>query len=324
MRNFAHINATSVDEAVSLLKKHGASAKVMAGGTDLISGWKRRIMNEANTPTVVINLKTIPNLNYIREDGQGLKIGALATLDDIAADNTVKTKYPVLAQAAKAVASPHLRTMGTIGGNVMQEVRCWYYRHRSNTFNCLRKPGGIACMLVQGDNRYGSIFGGPKGCYAVNNSDLAPALIALNASAKTSTRVVPFEQFFSTINPGHVLEPTEILTEIQIPTPQSGAAGAFRKVAVRKSIDFAIVSVAAVVVKSGASVSDARIVLGAVGPNPVRATAAEDALKGQSITDSSATTAGSQAVTGTQAMSKNGYKIDLTRNLVKQTLLSLA
>jgi xanthine dehydrogenase YagS FAD-binding subunit len=323
LRNFKHVNATSVNDAVELLDEHGDDAIVIAGGTDLISGWKRRILNTANTPTVVVNLKTIPDLNYINEDGDGLKIGALTTLEEIANDNTVKSNYRALAQGAKAVGSPHLRFMGTIAGNLAQETRCWYYRAKNNRFNCLRKPGGIACMLVQGDNRYGSIFGGPKGCYAVNNADTAPPLVALDASIKTNDRTIPIEDFFDTINPGHTMEKNEIITEIQVPS-NGNSVGAFRKVAMRRSIDFAIASVAVVLNKSGSSVEDARIVLGAVGPEPVRATGAEDALNGNSISESTATNVANQAVSGTQSMSENGYKIDLTRNLVRDVILSLA
>lgn len=318
MKIFYHREAETIDEAVSLLEEYAGKAMVIAGGTDLLGGLKARIYPEG--PEALVNLKAIPDLDYIKEEDGVLKIGALATLYDIYTNSTVKQKYAALAQAAQATASPQLRNMGTIGGNLCQHSRCWYYRSEYNAFNCLRK-GGVVCYGIAGDNRFLSIFGGPAGCYAVCPSDTAPALIALNASAETTKRTISLEEFFSDTEPGHVLDSTEILTEIQVPTPADGKQ-AFLKYARRKSFDFAIASAAAVISPATGAVTAARIVLGAVGPKPVRATAAEDALIGSTITESVAESAASAAVAGASPLSMNAYKKQIAKALVKRVILA--
>jgi xanthine dehydrogenase YagS FAD-binding subunit len=229
----------------------------------------------------------------------------------------------VVAQAAEAVASPLLRNMGTIVGNLCQEVRCWYYKERKNYFNCLRKnPAGL-CYALIGDNRYHSIFGAAGGCIAVNPSDIALALVALDASVVSSKRTIAMQDFFA--NTGKkttVVDDDEIVTEIQVPEPKSGTKQAFLKFRIRKTIDFAISSVATAITIEAGTVTDARIVLGAVAPVPYRATAAEDALKGQAINESVAEAAGVAAVEDAQAMSKNAYLIPITKTLVKRAILA--
>ena len=176
MKKFTHINAATIDEAVSAL---GAdNARVIAGGTDLLHTMKQRI--NPTYPEVLVNIKSIPDLDYIREEAGVLKIGPLAILEDIAGDTTVNGKYTALAQAAHAVGTPQLRNLGTIGGNICQEVRCWYYRAPGNYFFCFRK-GGTLCHAVPGDNRYNAILGGAV-CFAVCPSDTAVALGALDAT----------------------------------------------------------------------------------------------------------------------------------------------
>jgi xanthine dehydrogenase YagS FAD-binding subunit len=177
-------------------------------------------------PQTVINLKTIPNLDYIKEEGGMLKLGPLTTLEEIARSDTVKGKYAALAEAAAKTASPHIREMGTIAGNICQLNRCWYFRKAENRFNCIRK-GGPLCFALPGENRYHSIFGLVKACAAVNPSDTAPALVALNAKIVTTKRTIDAEKFWDVAVPGStVLAQDELVKEIQVPTPAAGVKSA--------------------------------------------------------------------------------------------------
>ena len=320
MKRFTHINATTVDEAVSALSQYGDKANVIAGGTDLLGqlqGWIR-----PEQPEYIINLKTIPGLDSVTEDATGLKIGALARLDDIASSSTVQAKYSVLAQAARKVASWQIRNMGTIGGNICQDIRCWYFRATWNKFDCLRKnPAGV-CQALIGDNRFQhSIFGAANGCIAANVSDTAPALIALDAKIVTSERTINAEDFFDGFNKT-VLAADEIVTEIQVPTPPSGSKQAFAKASIRRAVDFALASCAVVIAPATGSVTSARIALGAVAPTPIRATAAESALVGNAISEAVAETAAAAAVAGATAQVYNSYKIQLAKGVVKRAILT--
>jgi xanthine dehydrogenase YagS FAD-binding subunit len=232
--------------SAGVLALAGGKATVIAGGTDLIGTLKDNVL--PTHPATLINIKSIsPSLEYIKEEAGVLKIGATARLADIASNQDINNKYTALAQAASRVATPHVRDMGTIGGNLAQLHRCWYFRKPDNRFNCVRK-GGTTCFAMMGDNRYHSIFGNVNKCIAVHPSDIAPALIALNASVVTNTRKINAENFFDVKTPGNtVLLPGEIITEIQIPAPPAGAKSAFLKFAIRKSIDFPIVNCAVMV-----------------------------------------------------------------------------
>ena len=193
MKDFKYIRAGTVDEAVSLLSQGGA--EVFAGGTDILG--RLKAMMSANLPQILIDIKPIDSLYRLNEDNSILTIGSLVKLSDIAESAIVQNGYIVLAEAAGRAATPELRNMGTIGGNVCQSVRCWYYRAEHNAFNCLRKnPAGI-CYAVDGDNRYHSILGAVSGCMAVNPGNIAPALIALNASIVTSRRAIAANEFFA-------------------------------------------------------------------------------------------------------------------------------
>jgi len=322
MKRFTHINATTVGEAASALSQYGDKANVIAGGTDLLGqlvGWIR-----PTQPEYIINLKTIPGLDSITEDATGLKIGALTRLDDIASSSTVQSKYSVLAQAARKVASWQIRNMGTIGGNICQDVRCWYFRATWNKFDCLRKnPAGV-CQALIGDNRFQhSIFGAANGCIAANVSDTAPALIALDAKIVTSENTAGYdaEDFFDGFNKT-VLAADEIITEIQIPTPPSGSKQAFAKASMRRAVDFALASCAVVIAPATGSVTSARVALGAVAPTPIRATAAEDALIGNAISEAVAETVAAAAVAGATAQIYNKYKIQLAKGVVKRAILA--
>jgi len=316
MKEIMHINAKTVDEAISAL---GAGKAVIAGGTD-IYGYMKGMVSD-NAPDTLVNLKTIPDMDYIKEEGGMLKIGALTRLADIASSSTVMSKYTALAEAAHKVGTPELRNMGTIAGNICQFNRCWYYRTERNGFECIRKGGGL-CYALLGDSRYHSIFGAVGGCIAVNPSDTAPALVALNAKVITSDRTIEIEDFFTFDGEKTtVLADDEIVTEIQIPTPAAGIKSAFVKFAQRKAFDFPIANCAAAI-GGGA----ARICLNAVAMNPHRATAAEDAIAGQTINDSSAEAAAAAAVSGAAAQpgNHNKYIIQIAKTMVKRAILACA
>ncbi|HTY62628.1 MAG TPA: FAD binding domain-containing protein [Acidobacteriota bacterium] len=314
MKAFDHINAKTLAEAKTALA--GGKATIIAGGTDLIGTLKDNVLPAY--PASLINIKTIsPSLDYVKEEAGILKIGATTRLADIAADPAIKQKYTALAQAALRVATPHVRDMGTIGGNIAQLHRCWYFRKPENRFDCIRK-GGKACFAMAGDNRYHSIFGAVNGCIAVHPSDVAPALIALNATIGTNTRKIAAENFFDVkVGSNTVLAPGEIITEIQIPAPPAGAKSAFIKFAIRKSIDFPIVN-CAVMVGGGAP----RIALNAVGPKPYRAIKAEAAIAGKPVNEANAEGAGTAAVADAKALPATKYKVQIARTLVKRALLA--
>jgi xanthine dehydrogenase YagS FAD-binding subunit len=322
VRPFKHFNAASVDEALSLLKDYKGEARLMAGGTDLLAVLKDQILE--GYPKALINIKTIPGLDKIQENEEGLKIGALAKLADIVLSPSVQATVPVLSQAAGAVASPEIRSMGTIGGNLCQDVRCWYYRyphHMGGRFLCHRKGTG-PCHAIKGDNRYHAIMGG-KACVAVCPSDTATALAALDARltiiSPEGKRKIPIHELFTAL--GTTLGPGEIVTEIQVPSPPKGIRQRFLKFTLRKPIDFAIVSVASLIAVEKGLCRDAKIVLGAVAPTPLRAEGAEQAIKGKPLDDATAEDAATAAVSGARALSRNAYKIEITKTLVKRAIL---
>jgi xanthine dehydrogenase YagS FAD-binding subunit len=324
VKEFKHFNAYSVDEAVALMGRYGERAAVIAGGTDILGKMKDSILPAY--PEALINIKTIQGLSDIKEKGGTLNIGALALLADIAADPVIKSKYAALAQAAGRTASPHLRNMGTIGGNICQDIRCWYYRNQNNRFSCLRKKGG-RCYAIKGDNRYHSIFGGSVsgGCFAVHPSDTAPALVALDAKIVTSSRTIDAENFFE-VKPVKttVLKADEIVTGIQIPEPAAGSSSAFLKFALRRSIDFPIVNCAVMITTKDGKVSAARICLNAVHVIPYRAVQAEQVVIGKKIDEALAEEAGQAAVSAAKPLEHNKYMVAVARTLVKRTLLACA
>jgi xanthine dehydrogenase YagS FAD-binding subunit len=314
-KKFAHVDAKTVEEAASILR--AGNATVIGGGTDILGAMRFEVL--PNYPEVVVNLKSIPGLDYIREEGGVLKIGALTKLEDIAKNDLVKTKYTALAEGAHRTATPHIREMGTLSGNICQMTRCWYFRLPDNRFNCYRK-GGKTCYAMMGDNRYHSIFGALNYCVAVNPSDTAPALVALNAKIKTSKRLIEAEQFWDMVVPGStVLASDEIVTEVQIPAPSPGVKSSFIKFAIRKSIDFPIVNCAAMI-----GAGDARICLNAVYNKPYRAVEAENAIKAKSIDETSADEAGAAAVASARTLpgERNKWKIPIAKAMVKRSILA--
>ncbi|UCE56487.1 MAG: xanthine dehydrogenase family protein subunit M [Desulfobacterales bacterium] len=324
MKAFKHITANSVEEAIALIRTHNGKACLIAGGTDLLGVLKDEILPDY--PAAVINIKTIPELDHIKKNNDGLKIGPLTKLADVVAHPLIKKRFSCLSQAAAAVATPEIRNMATLGGNLCQDTRCWYYRypqHVGGRIMCHRKGKG-PCQAVKGDNRYHAIMGA-KVCFAVCPSDTAIALSALDAELEITgsqgVRNVSLNEFFTTL--GNILKPDELLTNIQIPYPPKGAKQAFLKFTLRKPVDFAIASVASVITMQDGICKAARIVLGAVAPTPVRATDAEASIIGKAADGVVIEEAAEAAMAGAKPMRMNAYKVEITKTLIKRALLSI-
>ena len=325
MRPFRYFNAKTVGEAVELLGRYQEKARIIAGGTDLIPSLKNDIFPEY--PEVIINIKTVRGLDYIKEDDEGLRIGPLTTLDRIAKSPLIRNGYRIISEASESVGSPQIRRMGTIGGNLCQDVRCWYYRyphHAGGRMVCILK-GGRKCYAVAGDSRYHSVFGHYNGCIAVNPSDMAVALLALDARARIAgsdgTKVVGMEDFFR--SPNRNLAPDEILTDIIIPHISENAKQKFIKFRLRSSIDFSIAGVGIVTEIDNEICRNPRIVLGSVAPVPVRAKSGEEILDGSKI-EEVAGEVSEASVSDAKPLKGNSYKIRIIKTLVKRALFSLS
>ncbi|MBW1722429.1 MAG: xanthine dehydrogenase family protein subunit M [Deltaproteobacteria bacterium] len=324
MRPFKHYNARSVEEALSLLKRYEGKACLIAGGTDLLGVLKGEILPDY--PEALVNIKTILGLNEMGEDEEGLKLGALVRLVEIARFPMIKGRYGALVKAAESVATPEIRNMGTVGGNLCQDNRCWYYRyphHMGGRILCYRKGEG-PCHAIKGDNRYHAVIGG-KGCFAVCPSDMAVALAALDGRVRIAQpdggkKDLSILEFYTAR--GHVLRSDEILTEIRVPRPPDNARQTFLKFRLRESVDFAVASVASLISVEDGVCKDARIVLGAVAPTPYRAMAAEAVLKGRHLEQRVAEEAAEAALSDAKPLAKNAYKVEVTKTLVKRAILS--
>jgi xanthine dehydrogenase YagS FAD-binding subunit len=322
MPAFELFQPASIDDALSLLERHRRSVWVLAGGLDTFDWLKDR----NKRPQVVIDLSGIEALRGIKAlpDG-GVEIGATTTLTTIANDPVVKEKFKLLADAAGLVASPQIRNQGTLGGNISQDTRCWYYRAG---WTCYRAGGNICYAdTPTAINREHAIFDANR-CVAVNPSDTAPALIALDAQmvvrSSSGERIVPAEQFF--IGPSiditrmTVLQPDDLLTAIRIPGTWAGAKFYFEKVRDRQVWDFPLVNVASAVKVSGGNIQQARVVVNGVAAHPMRLTSVEAQVAGKAQNEETATMAGELAVAGAEPLAHNAYKIPLMRNLVKRAL----
>ena len=322
MKKFTHIDAPDLQTAISLLRESGA--KAIAGGTDLLTEMKERIQ----TPEALVNLKTLGELHGIRDDGVSLRIGALTTLSELESHSFIRERYAILSQAATQAATPQLRNAGTVGGNLCQQVRCWYYRHPDVT--CWLK-GGEECYAEEGINHRHSIFG-TSPCIAVHPSDLVPALIALGARVHIVGPDVdgelPLDEIYrlpdETRRERTVLGHADLLTEILVPKRPEGSRGVFLKAMERATWSFALVSVAAQLDFEGDRVERARLVLGGVAGKPWRVRDAEALLEGETITEELAERVAKSSVAGAQQREHNAYKIPLTKSLVKRALLGLA
>ena len=322
MRPFTHFNARSVKEACKLLAEYDGRAVLNAGGTDLLGTLKGDNLFEY--PEALINIKTLSGLDKIVEGKGTLRIGALAKLSAIVASPLLNERYPALAEAARTVATPQIRNAATIGGNLCQDVRCWYYRyprHIGGPILCARK-GKAPCLAVKGDNRYHALMGAKK-CFAVCPSDTAVALAALNGQINIvgpeGERKIAVTDFYNPL--GNSLKRGEMVTGVEVPSIADEAQQAFLKFTLRKPVDFAIVSVATVIMAKGGACTDARIALGGVAAGPVRATKAEKILVGRSVDEKVAADAAEEALAGAKPLNMNAYKIEIAKTLVKRAIL---
>ncbi|MGD0921175.1 MAG: xanthine dehydrogenase family protein subunit M [Terriglobia bacterium] len=324
MKQFVLYNPTILAEAAQFLGADPARTRLLAGGMDLLGRMKHRV----ETPERVVNLKSVPGLDAIRETPEGLSLGPLVKLTDLAENPVVRKSYRALAQAAESVGSVQIRNSATVGGNLCQHPRCWYYRHPD--FPCLQK-GGPICYAQGGENRYHAILGGGP-CFFAHPSDLAPAFIALDASARLvgpkGERTVAVEKLYrlpvEQLGVGLALEPGEILAEIRVPAPKAGSRSTYLKFKERPSFDFSLAGVAASLVLDGGEISAARLALSGVAPVPWRALEAEKGLIGSPLDEATAGKAAELVVEGSVPLLHNRYKVSLTRTMVRRALLSLA
>jgi len=322
MQKFSYKKAASVQDAVALASAPGAH--ILAGGSDLL-GCLHDGVTEAQR---VVSISGIGELKGIgARAGGGLRIGALTTLAEIAANQEAAEKYQALAEAARSVASPQIRNQGTIGGNICQRPRCWYFR---GEFHCRRK-GGDTCFAETGENQFHAILGWDR-CYMVHPSDTAAALVALGArfaiAGPRGRRVVPAEAFFVlptvSIVKENVLAAGEIVTDILLDAPPKGHVSAYRKVRERGAFDFATAGAAIAMTLAEGKVTVARVVLSGVAPAPWRSAEAEKALAGKSLDLPTVEAAAAAAVKDAVPLEKNGYKIAMVRGILEETLLRLA
>ncbi len=321
MPAFELLQPDSIAEAQRLLEENGSDAWVLAGGMDSFDWLKDRIKR----PKMVVDLSGIEELRGIRTTGDGIEIGAMTTLTEVARHPVIREKYGLLAEAAELVASPQIRNQGTIGGNVTQDVRCWYYRAG---WPCYR-AGGNLCYAdtPEGRNREHAILHADR-CVAVNPSDTAPAMIALDArfviGRRQGARVVDAEDYF--IGPDiditrlHVLRPGELLTSIRIPSTWAGERFYFEKIRDRNVWDFPLLNVASAMAVSGNRIDRIRIAVNAAAARPLRLTTVERAVRGMPPNAATGEMAGSLAVQGAVPLQFNAYKIPLMRNLVKRAI----
>jgi xanthine dehydrogenase YagS FAD-binding subunit len=323
MRSFEYATANGLEQAIALLGEGDGVVRPLAGGTDLLPLMKADVAQ----PRRLVDLKHLPELAAgIRETPDGVSIGALTTLSALASSPVLRSRFAAVAEAADLAATPQLRNMATLGGNLLQRPRCWYFR--SAHFNCWLK-GGEVCHALDGENQLHAMLGDSQ-CVATHPSDPPAALLAFDAqvtlSSSGGSRTLPLAEFFTLPNDEHrvenVLQPGEIVTAIHLP----GAAGArstYLKAMNRKVWAFALVGAAAVVKLEGGEVRRARLVLNGVAPIPWRAHAAERVLEGSDLADETIANAAQAALADAHPLSKNGYKVRLAEGLIRQTLRSL-
>lgn len=318
MNRFSFVDCTSVEHALGEL---GAGAEVKAGGIDILD----RLKEGLDQPEKLVNIRNIRSLAGIEETAQGLRIGALATLTEVSGHAAVKRNYTALAHAAGHAATPQIRNMATVGGNLLQRPRCWYFRDAD--FPCRRK-GGEICFAQDGENQYHAIFDNHI-CAIVAPSSAAVPLIALNAqlelTSKDGKRTVPLEKFYVTpeqnVTREHSLRPGELLTAIVIPRTSESTKSAYQKYGEKDSHDWPIADAAVVLEMDGNTVRKASIVMGAAAPTPMRAKASEALLAGKTLDEQLARQAGKAAMQGATPLAHNGYKIGLFETAIYRTVL---
>jgi xanthine dehydrogenase YagS FAD-binding subunit len=324
MRPFEYASAKSRQQAVSLLGTSWDQAEVLAGGSDLLALMKDDVVR----PRRLVSIKEIPELHEVRAAGGGLSIGALLTLSELLDHREVRQKYPALWQAIDEAASPQIRNAATLGGNLCQRPRCWYFRGGHGLL--ARGPAG-ASLVVNGDNRYHAILGNQGPAYFVSPSTIAPVLIAYGARVKlfgpSGERELPLEKFFripqADTEREHDLKPNEIVTEILLPSAD-GTRGASYEVRQKQAFDWPYATASAVLRMSGGKVESARIVLGHVAPVPWVSGEAAAAITGKTVNDQTAAAAGHAAVANARPLSRNKYKVQLARVAVARALIAAA
>ena len=325
MRPFEHLTVQASDEAIAALAgSDGERTRLIAGGTDLLPLMKDGLAS----PSLLIDIKPARALRHLAFGDDGVvRIGALTTLAEIERSAAISERLPILTQAVRDAATPQLRAMATVGGNLLQRTRCWYFR---GPFDCWLK-GGDTCFMREGENKYGAIFeAGP--CRSAHPSDLAPALIALDATvtlaSASGARTLPAADLLASPTADERIEyrlrPGELLTEITIPAQPEGARGVYLKAMDRRAWAFALVSAAAQLALDNDVVTHARLVLGSVANTPRRVTAAETLLEGQRLTPELAAQVAEQAVADAAPLAHNRYKVALARELARRALLSAA
>jgi xanthine dehydrogenase YagS FAD-binding subunit len=319
MNRFEWVDANSVDQALAAVT---SDSVFKAGGVDLLDLMK----DDISAPKRLVNIRNIQGLNEIREDEQGLHIGPLATLTEIGEHKAIQKKYTAISDAADRVATPQIRNMATVGGNLAQRPRCWYFR--SEDFQC-RKKGGKHCFAQDGENDYHAIFDN-RTCAIVHPSGIAVPLVALNARLQITSpkgkRDVLLEDFFISpeqdVTRENILQPDELITAITIPA--SNARSAYYKQGEKESFDWPIADVAVALTMQGSRCSKASIVLGAAAPRPYRAKAAEAQLTNADINESTARQAAQQAIAGATPLANNSYKIPIFEAIVRRTIMRAA
>jgi xanthine dehydrogenase YagS FAD-binding subunit len=323
MKNFAYYRPASAEQAVGLLDASWGTSELLAGGTDLLDLQKEYVAK----PDKVISLSAVKDLSAINEAAEGITLGAAAKLATLAAHATLKKEFPSLTIAAGDIGGPQIRNMGTLGGNLCQRNRCWYFRDEH--VNCLLK-GGDKCFALDGENRYHAVFTKGHQCVIVHPSTLAPALIALGASATVlgpkGKRTIALDKFFmapkSAADREHVLASNEVVLSVLV--PREGRKNASYEVRHKQSYDWPLVQAAAAFKLDGNKATGVRIVLGHVAPTPHVAEAAAKAIEGKEITEASAGAAGEAAAEGAKPLSQTGYKVKLIAVAVKRALLTAA
>ncbi len=318
---FEWSDARSLDEALSLLE---GRSMVKAGGVDLLD----RLKEGLDSPSRLVNLRTVPGLDYVKEDGGWLHLGPMVTLTTISEHPLLRSRYTALADAALHAATPHIRNMATLGGNLLQRPRCWYFR--SEQFHCLRK-GGDRCFAQDGENDYHAIFDNQL-CAIVHPSAAACALTALGATLEIrgpkGERQAPLDGFFirpeKDVTREHRLAADELLTEIRVPAPSTGAHSAYTKIGQKESFDWPLAEVAVALEPQGGVVNRASIVLGAAAPVPSRASAAEALRVGTAVNGENARAAAAAAVHGATPLSNNAYKVPIFEAVIRRTILAAA
>jgi len=324
MKNFEWTEPQTVEQALAWLAKANGKAVLMAGGTDLCTEIKETVVE----PDLVIDLKSIPGLASIQKDEAGIRIGALTPVAVLAADAMIKRDYSGLSEAAGSLATPQLRNVGTVGGNLCQRPRCWYYRDAQMV---CRKKGGSQCFAAKGRNKYHAIFGGGI-CHIVYPSDLAPMLIALDAQVAVSSprgeRSLPLGEFYAlpskNVRRENVLATDELVREVKLPLAKKGTRSAYVKLKERETWDFALVSAAVRGTVSGGGLGEAAIVLGGVAPIPWRLGKTEAALKGKKLSETVIKEALRADLQEARPLEENGYKLQLVEAAVTRALMSLA